>query len=394
MYLLGLLLPLYMIRGYVGGIPVSIVDLLMGGLVIWGGQVLWSEYRLVSEIKKLMSHLMGRSEFWIFLAVGILGVIPAQDVISSLGVLKSVIIMPIILYSVVYTFSSLRKWIIRGVVSSGVWLSFLVIIQMIITEERPFGLYQWVMGEELLSGGVANYMAMYLVPVFIMSFLPDLDWSRLFRWGAHLLILGGIVSLQSYAATGSLLVVAIVAGVRKISQNHNSFIQQLGIIMGGSLLVVFLLGLWVSDESRFTSLDMTESNALTSRVQIWHVSWIVGNIYPWQGIGLADFESQYTTRIGALYDYPGEWLVPHSHNVYFAFWLYGGVAGIVFVLVMLWRIGNGLTEQGSSYLASLALLAWALHGVLDTPFWKYDLALIGSLLTVFLIQRSKTISSK
>lgn len=388
LYVLGLGIPLYMIRGYLGVIPVSIVDFLIGGLVIWGGQILWSEYRLNSEVGRLRRHLLGKIEFWLFFTVGIFGLLPAQDLVSSLGIFKSVILMPIILYGIVYVFYSLKKWLIRGMISSGVWLSVLVISQTIIEESRPFGVYQWVMEEDLLSGGVSNYMAMYLVPVLILSFLPDVDWPRWLRRSVQGIMVGGILALQSYAAIGSLLVVTMIAGVRSLSQSRDALLKQGGVIIGGSLLVLFLLGFWAADESRFTSLDMRESNSLTSRIQIWHLGWIIGNIYPWQGIGFADFESEYTTRIGALYDYPGEWLVPHPHNLYLAFWIYGGVAGIAFVLVLLWRIGGGLCRQGSPYVASLALFAWALYGLFDTPFWKYDLALIGSITIFFLIYGS------
>jgi O-antigen ligase len=153
-------------------------------------------------------------------------------------------------------------------------------------------------------------------------------------------------------------------------------------ILGVIIAFIAIFGIWQFNTPKFQSLlDMNNRNSITTRVQIWDTSiaMIIDN--PVLGIGLADFQRVYAETIPAKYFPPYEWLVPEPHNLYFAFWLHLGLAGIIWLIYILRYTIIRLIEsiksnQWETYWLSLSLLSIFLYGILDTPFWKNDLALV------------------
>jgi O-antigen ligase len=77
-----------------------------------------------------------------------------------------------------------------------------------------------------------------------------------------------------------------------------------------------------------------------------------------------------------LYFPPLEWLVAKPHNLYLNLWLETGLLGLIGTL---WFLGLYLRRMrrhpaGSIYAA--AVVSILVHGLVDTPLFKNDLALI------------------
>ena len=66
----------------------------------------------------------------------------------------------------------------------------------------------------------------------------------------------------------------------------------------------------------------------------------------------------------------------HPHNLYLMFWLSTGITGL---MVFLWIVTCGFLNMNKSQpfiIAASALLVYLLvHGFIDMPFWKNDLAM-------------------
>jgi O-antigen ligase len=148
------------------------------------------------------------------------------------------------------------------------------------------------------------------------------------------------------------------------------------------IIGVSLFGFWQFNTPKFQSLlDMENRNSITTRIQIWDTAITMIRENPILGIGLADFQRVYSETIPEKYFPPYEWLVPEPHNLYFAFWLHLGLAGIIWLIYVLRYTILKLIEaiksnQWEAYWLSLSLLSIYIYGILDTPFWKNDLALL------------------
>jgi O-antigen ligase len=78
-----------------------------------------------------------------------------------------------------------------------------------------------------------------------------------------------------------------------------------------------------------------------------------------------------------------EWAVPQPHNIFLAFWLQAGLLGFAGFLMLLFFIFNALfrilQDKKNATLAAPLLgffLYVVLHGLIDTTFWKNDLAFL------------------
>ncbi|OGI22081.1 MAG: hypothetical protein A2808_03590 [Candidatus Moranbacteria bacterium RIFCSPHIGHO2_01_FULL_55_24] len=136
-----------------------------------------------------------------------------------------------------------------------------------------------------------------------------------------------------------------------------------------------------------------ERSSLSSREMIWKASFAILGDSPFFGIGVGRFQETYLEYQRHFPPYL-EWAVPEPHNLILAFWFGTGIIGLSgFLLVigrslfLLWRI---LPERKD--LASLALSLWGallLFGLLDTPYFRNDLAFLFWMLVLlsFLVQQ-------
>jgi O-antigen ligase len=99
------------------------------------------------------------------------------------------------------------------------------------------------------------------------------------------------------------------------------------------------------------------------------------------GIGPGNFQDKYLEYQKYFPPYL-EWAVPHPHNLYLAFWLYGGLVGLVSFLVILYFFFKKVetpklgVSTGVKYIALGVMIYVLLHGLVDTTIFKNDLAVV------------------
>ena len=74
-----------------------------------------------------------------------------------------------------------------------------------------------------------------------------------------------------------------------------------------------------------------------------------------------------------------EWAVPQPHNIFLAFWLQAGIVGIIgfiYMIIMLYSRVSIKNYAELHWLAVSFLTYFLIHGLVDTIYWKNDLALI------------------
>ena len=150
----------------------------------------------------------------------------------------------------------------------------------------------------------------------------------------------------------------------------------------GMVLAVFAFG--------FTPIQDSLAGAFRSRLGIWEAAlrMIVAN--PLWGVGAGMFQTAFTVQKHLVaYPVPVE-VALHPHNIFLATWLYGGIVSLVGFVVILFALGKKLfstiRKRGpeSSFATAIALsfAIILIHGMVDTTYWKNDLAFMWWILVV------------
>ena len=180
----------------------------------------------------------------------------------------------------------------------------------------------------------------------------------------------------SYAAWFSLLVALVIILI--ISKDIS--IKMLALF----LFTAFLLFLSQIQNDKFADLiNFHGRSSLASRMMIWRSALDIGRDHWFFGIGAGNFQEMYLGYQKFYLPYL-EWAVPHPHSFYLTFWLYGGVFGAAGFVATLFFFFKDITakisadrENRSYYLASFGIMFYVLiHGIVDTTYFKNDLAVV------------------
>jgi len=109
---------------------------------------------------------------------------------------------------------------------------------------------------------------------------------------------------------------------------------------------------------------------------IWNAAGEMLKDSPIIGIGPGTFQQvylEYQSRFSVPYL---EWAVPQPHNTFLAFYLQTGLVGFAgFILILFWLFKRARADD----IVFLFLVYFLVHGMIDTLYWKNDLALIFAL---------------
>lgn len=374
-----LFFPLYLFRGTISGIPVTLTEVALGILFAW---FLLQRYELRFRDWKI-------APVWLFLLAAGLGVFVVPETafmmdgtefpsqMKALGILKGWILAPMLYFFMARTVfrekPSMIPLALKSLLFSGVVLSILA-------------LKQEVMGEFLTLDGrasgpfeSANYLSLYMGPIAVYGVLVFLEskarTSRVFLGLGTALIFLGLFFTESYAswlAVLAALTAALLVFVRRKGRKV-FWLTFVSLFVVGAGLVFSQLG-----SEKFTQfLEFSERSSSSVRLQVYEVSLALLKENPFLGIGLGQYEQQYQeVAVAVLGAEPFEWNMLHPHNIFLAFWLNMGLLGLV---AFIWLLGKGFlwlmeTDSKERHLAAFMLLTMLIHGLFDTPYFKNDLA--------------------
>lgn len=299
----------------------------------------------------------------------------------TLGLVKSFLILPVLFawWLATRSFTPGEYWLV-------LFLWFLGVVAAALGGLINAGLGFFTYDGRLASlFSSPNHFAMLLAPGLILGFafsyitppLLGCPWLR----AATLIILGALFLTRSYGVLVATLGALFVLALPLLREAHR---LALGVLV--AVVLFFAIGVaieWPSDKFQ-AFLDFDSRSSLASRLMIWTAALDIGaESFPW-GIGSGQFQTAYLAA-QPLYPPYLEWAVPEPHNLLMSIYLSTGLIGLLglvgvslFFLVCLIRFARSSVEPHKKSLAGLlaALLVWyALVGLLDTPYWKSDLAL-------------------
>jgi O-antigen ligase len=308
----------------------------------------------------------------------ILSILANNNHFSGLGILKGWFLAPFLIFFMIYSYIpkekiiNIYKFYFWSVAAVSAMSLIYVLLGFLTFDGRLQGIFN-----------SPNYLAMYTCPGIIVGaiWLSRMQSAKIkmqnfnakLKIGIFVFFSVMVVALYftySYAAWLAITLSLTAVWWSKVITFKNKKIFWL------ALFIVLVLSLQVGS-AKFHNLSNSRSS-FQSRLMIWQSSekmlesnWLLG-------IGPANFQEKYLSYQKYFPPYL-EWAVPHPHNIFLAFWLYSGLLGLLGFLILLFYFFSDLVKKDNNPLRIIALVVmiyFLLHGLIDTTYFKNDLAIV------------------
>ena len=372
--IIALLLPTYLIRFSIFGVPTTVLEIAIYGMAII----------VLINFQFSLRPRSGRAIFNFFilllLAGAVAGAIIAPDKRVAFGQLKAYFIDPLLVFWLIQKVKKIEKVekVIKGVVW-GLLISGLVV--------AGHAIYQKITGQLTVDGRVvglfgysSNYLAMYLAPVLVISLISQIGRIRQIRL-ISLISLICLIGLYFSGSRGGWLGVfgaLAAAGGWLASVKWPVYRRQ----FIAATITIILLGLIVIGYAfRFQPDDLGRAGSSNNlRIMTWQASWRIIKEKPFFGVGLGNFQNYFTAYTK---DWPNYVFVApqalHSHNIFLTFWLETGLLGLLGflgIITIFFHRAFSLKPSAFNITVVAAMAAILFHGLVDTTYFKNDLAVM------------------
>ena len=379
--LIVLLLPTYLIRFSLFGVPTTFLEatIYIAALALLGSR----PFATVIDVKRQFLRRFGLPLLLIVLGT-IVGFFATEDTRQALGLVKAYIIDPVIfavlLCAVVINNIQWRR-VLWALLIGGGLVGLSAALLPLNAEGRAIGIYQ------IDSTASPNFIALFLAPLIPLALHQFLtNRKALFKLSAAIATLAMGYGLWLSGSRGGLMAAAVGIAVLVLwwAMQQQQTVRRVGqvgmvLLIAGSLFGGYLLG--KPDLSTNPDHRVATSNNL--RYEIWKTT--VVDLLPehWLiGTGIGHYQESFTELTKNRINYP-EFIAPWAHtphNIFLTVWVNLGIFGLIgfiWLIVEFFRLGWPHTKNFSPALAlQVSMITLLVHGLVDSPFWKNDLAVL------------------
>ncbi len=365
--------PLYLVRTSFFGIPTTVLEIMI--LATAGGWAWYAQQHKIPVLYARPVFILGAG--LVFLGAALSSFVTNVEMfVSSFGAMRAFVAEPLIFAFIVGAAVKARVLSREKIVFAAVCSVFMVGVATMLG--GTFGIFDWMTWDGRLRGPFLspNHLAMLLAPAIPLSGLL-LAKKTTHAGGVIIMVLLAILMFLTeslgaiFGATVGIFVAWAFVGAKRIPKK--TVLIALAVIAGGAAIFTLKAGLF---------LENIERSSIASRFMIWRAAVNILYDHPLWGIGVGTFQEYYLSYQKYFEPYL-EWAVPQPHNILLATWLQVGLIGLVgFVIVIaafFRQVWKGRNEQSKKalYAALLgAIVAVLVHGLIDTPVWKNDLAVL------------------
>ncbi len=373
-----LLLPSYLIRFSIEGIPTTALEVLIYVVFLIG---LWQAKKTGFHKIPLKIYLP-ISLFIIALAIS---TIIASDKLAALGLLKGFFIDPLLVFWLIWQFikkEDLLK-LFWGLIGSGTFVALHTIILKILGNSTADGR---VIG---IFGYSPNYVALFLAPVAVLLIAYGLQLTAHRKY--LLLMICGPILVISLAAIyfsgsrGGFLAILGGTGIFILSNFWGWIRQRISAKIIIAILILSSLYIsWTYFQPDFSVSPENGGRIATSnnlRWQIWETTLELAKEHPLLGVGLGNFQNAFGALTQNRPNFP-EYITPMAltpHNIFLLFWLETGILGLVaFIWLLVIFFHQALKNLNSKYSPIIlgVMSTLVLYGFIEASIWKNDLSII------------------
>lgn len=361
-YLSIVAMPLYVFRFSILEVPSNVFEILALVTIIL----------FLSSVVGLKNELGGYKEYWVPIVMIILGLLLStlynETYRSGLGILKGWFIIPIIFaWSCVGLWREDKKKLLKAVYFSAFLVASVSLAYLFFGQLTFDGRLQAFYNSP-------NFLAMYLAPAVVIGIFLFKENSKWYA-GSLFIIITSLYHTQSYAAWLAIFVSTIFL---LIIQNKKS-----GIEWQKAIIMFFIAGAFFFSQRGTDKLDsllqIGERSSASSRLTIWQSAVKIGLDNPIVGIGPGNFQAKYSAYQKYFPPYL-EWAAPQPHNLALAFWLQAGIVGLAGFLGLIFVWTGELMKiknwQKENYIYAGIMIYILVHGLVDTTYFKNDLAVV------------------
>ncbi len=375
-YSVALFLPVYLVRFEIYSLPTNLLEIII--LILFIG---WMIEKIRSGPPQFRRKVFFYPIFLIFLGLT-LATLFSADLRTSAGIWKSWFVIPWIYFIVLIDSLRNKKQVNKLLIA--LTLSGLAVALI--------ALFYWLNGQLTYDGRLKafylspNHLAMYLTPIFVLSFYLYFSFkrkiSKIVLFIAHCLLLTAIYLTYSYGAwlglMASFIFLLIIFYQKRIQPGR----FKLALLAIGLIFLIFVSAcLSQIPSQKFQSLMELSYPSLKSRLIIWQSAWQIIKDRSLVGIGPGLFQKNYLNYQTQMPPYL-EWAVPQPHNLFLAFWLQTGLLGLLgFIWLLVLFFSQRKNGQLLNYFLMAVMIYLLVHGLIDTTYWKNDLAIIFWLIT-------------
>ncbi|MBT4153823.1 MAG: O-antigen ligase family protein [Candidatus Magasanikbacteria bacterium] len=389
-----LLLPTYLVRFSVGGIPTTVLEILV---LVFVAASAWHYAHTRTSPLPLLRNLRTNSPllFWgtaLFLAGATISIFTAVDIRAAAGAWKAFFIEPVFFAIILLDLG--RKKIINP------YKHIIVPLLACAAATAVYALYQYMHPELIPAGffvneytfrttawyGFPNGVGIFLGSTFAFIFSvlamrmkrmqeQGLQHAPLFLLQSLLLVLF-IFAILTARSTGALVGIAAIMMTSLIMQKKFRK-KSIGFIIVG---ILFVLLLPPTHEFRQELLAQDRSGQI--RRAMWSESIELIKDRPLLGAGLASYDERiapYHTTVNG----EGIEIFHHPHNLVLTMWTHIGLLGLIgFVLIALsalqhaYKLVKTIGYHESYRRAFEAFVAIMVMGLVDSPYIKNDWAIV------------------
>ncbi len=377
-----LTLPAYLIRLSYLGLPTTVLEMMWGGLVFsWVVIYARKDWLVIKEFVK--NNFWFTIFFTLFFLASVVGVFASDMWFKSLGQWRAYFFEPMVLFLILVGRSKKINWQLPlfGLLFSGVVVALVAVLQKISVCFYPPSLWN-----DVLDGRVTSFFTSpNAVGLFLLPLIPLVTWlmieghaekkkQSMVLWGLVLLLFLVVIFLSFSQGAWIGLGAAVVV-----------FLYRLGchkIAVG--LVVLGILAALVVPNIR--SAVLFQDQAAKNRLVLWGDSGKFLLTSPKNfilGTGIRQFfrkieKPQYEPKVMERLIYP--------HNIFLNFWTEIGLVGMVGFIGMLATSLLWFLKGKNILISATCLAIWAglvVHGLVDVPYFKNDLAFLFWILLFF-----------
>lgn len=374
--------PLYGVRFNLGGLPLTFLEIMIW-LSVVGILFLATEKKMRREYVTRLKSLP--AQFYIasglFLLAGFISIFVAPNLRVALGIYKAYFAEAIIFGAVVFLQLRARRQIEQIIIAWGAAV-FLIGCWVVVQKFTGWGIPNifWRAVATRRVTGIFGYPN--AVALFVEGFIPLgaavifwRGWRSKLAWflgGAIVLALTSIVLAESagaVAAIGAALFITLVV-LRRTR------------LWAIAAALIFVVALVLSPyQKQFADQFLLQGYSGNLRTQMWGETLEMLRPHWFLGAGLAAYQS--TVAPFHVFQWAEIYLYPH--NIFLTLWSEGGLLGLIsftWLIILLFFAAKQIyqSRQSENKILALAILSWLIiflvHGLVDVPYFKNDLAVL------------------
>ncbi|HBR80370.1 MAG: O-antigen polymerase [Candidatus Uhrbacteria bacterium GW2011_GWE2_45_35] len=371
-FLLLACLPTYLLRLEVLVVPVTFLELMLGVIIIFWLRAWWQK-KINHDFNWLKPWLLPLA---LLIIAGTIGVFVAPNTLAALGIFKAYLLEPIVFFVILFT---TLKWhddaepalIFLGL--GALFVASFAIVQKFTGWALPI---PWdIEGRTTSLFPYPNAVGLYLGPIIVIGFitfwhsLQEKFYLKAWFW----LITVGVSAVAVFFSQTEAAWVAIPSALLLSAL----FLRRTRLLAVVLIVLAMIVSLSVPTFKNKIFLGDYSGGV---RIKQWEETFNLLKDQWLFGAGL----SGYPTALGHYHNHQEIEIFQYPHNIFLNIWSELGLLGLLAFLMFIRQIFKNfrLAQKKDSSLfwlsfaTSTALLEMFIHGLVDVPFFKNDLALL------------------